>query len=494
MQNIFNFQNIPFRLISFHTHTHVYVYEYVRSHLYVIFDKTHVKNRIVCLLCQKIDIQTVASSIRTASDIYRAHLLGINSFLVSIKTTVFVFNFSYFAKKRNYKMNFNKGDGKTLQNHKCSIEKCSRQFFVNEQNIFIHCFGCKEQFNTMCFGIEYDPRQYISYPTNKSFYFFKDSHVQFICFDCFHKLKGVSKTEIQTSSSTRQKTGEIESTERGETKCINEITNLTESEINEIENIDELNNKSEDKKLELQTMTPELKLKKKRKWRFLFTKNQTSLQKLIEDKDVKIIELTHKVEELTVEFSIKMDKLRTELDTKINELHVIKQDENKTNKSNISKSRRYKEKPLKNHVCKMEKCSRQSYTNKQNILVYCFGCEKQFFTQCFYIDIDPMQIKYFFKNSHVQFVCFACFYKLRGTIETKSQGRAMIHEKDQPNGIGILNDDCLENIFDYLKWSDLLHIADTSKQFYVAVCNVFKRNYKNTTFSFYDTGCRSGFR
>lgn len=39
-------------------------------------------------------------------------------------------------------------------------------------------------------------------------------------------------------------------------------------------------------------------------------------------------------------------------------------------------------------------------------------------------------------------------------------------------------DDCKERIFDFLEWTDLINVADTSKKFYPAVCRVFKRKYK----------------
>lgn len=42
-----------------------------------------------------------------------------------------------------------------------------------------------------------------------------------------------------------------------------------------------------------------------------------------------------------------------------------------------------------------------------------------------------------------------------------------------------INDDCKEHIFEYLDWSDLLTLADTNKQLYTAVCQVFKRKYGN---------------
>lgn len=40
-------------------------------------------------------------------------------------------------------------------------------------------------------------------------------------------------------------------------------------------------------------------------------------------------------------------------------------------------------------------------------------------------------------------------------------------------------DDCKECIFEYLEWPHLLNLADTSKHLITAVCNVFKRKYRN---------------
>ncbi|XP_055301006.1 uncharacterized protein LOC129567764 [Sitodiplosis mosellana] len=42
-----------------------------------------------------------------------------------------------------------------------------------------------------------------------------------------------------------------------------------------------------------------------------------------------------------------------------------------------------------------------------------------------------------------------------------------------------LNTDCLEIIFEHLDFNDLIHVADSSKQFYGAVCQVYKRKYLN---------------
>lgn len=43
-----------------------------------------------------------------------------------------------------------------------------------------------------------------------------------------------------------------------------------------------------------------------------------------------------------------------------------------------------------------------------------------------------------------------------------------------------LNSDCMEIIFEHLELNDLLNVADSSKHFYSAVCQVYKRKYRNT--------------
>lgn len=40
-----------------------------------------------------------------------------------------------------------------------------------------------------------------------------------------------------------------------------------------------------------------------------------------------------------------------------------------------------------------------------------------------------------------------------------------------------LNTDCMEAIFEYLEFNDLLHVAESNKLFQTAVCRVFQRNY-----------------
>lgn len=42
-----------------------------------------------------------------------------------------------------------------------------------------------------------------------------------------------------------------------------------------------------------------------------------------------------------------------------------------------------------------------------------------------------------------------------------------------------INADCMEQIFQRLELNDLLNVADSSKRFYNAVCQVYKRKYLN---------------
>lgn len=42
-----------------------------------------------------------------------------------------------------------------------------------------------------------------------------------------------------------------------------------------------------------------------------------------------------------------------------------------------------------------------------------------------------------------------------------------------------LNSDCLEKVFDFLKFEDLINIMDTSKYFHTAASQVYKRKYRN---------------
>lgn len=40
-----------------------------------------------------------------------------------------------------------------------------------------------------------------------------------------------------------------------------------------------------------------------------------------------------------------------------------------------------------------------------------------------------------------------------------------------------INDDCIQHIFEYLEWKDILNVAETCKDFQKAACSVFKRKY-----------------
>lgn len=47
-----------------------------------------------------------------------------------------------------------------------------------------------------------------------------------------------------------------------------------------------------------------------------------------------------------------------------------------------------------------------------------------------------------------------------------------------------LNPDCMASIFEKLNFYDFLNVADCSKQFYGAVCQVFRNNYANQILEF----------
>lgn len=48
-----------------------------------------------------------------------------------------------------------------------------------------------------------------------------------------------------------------------------------------------------------------------------------------------------------------------------------------------------------------------------------------------------------------------------------------------PTDLTALNDDCKQHIFNYLKWTDLISLADASKQLRTAVYWAYQRNYRN---------------
>lgn len=137
-------------------------------------------------------------------------------------------------------MNSNQSGNKVLQNHMCMIEKCSQRFDAYKENIFLRCFGCKQQFYAQCFEIEYSPTEQKQ--------FFADSHVQFICFDCFQNLKGVNKTEVKTSSPVLRKKYKTDAKEKSQTntdlKSAAESTStpvdLMKSEISKIDSANKL--------------------------------------------------------------------------------------------------------------------------------------------------------------------------------------------------------------------------------------------------------------
>lgn len=60
----------------------------------------------------------------------------------------------------------------------------------------------------------------------------------------------------------------------------------------------------------------------------------------------------------------------------------------------------------------------------------------------------------------------------------------VLPEAPEPLNLSTIHNDCKQLIFEYLEWSDLVNVADTSKQLYAAVCNVFKRKYGSKKIDF----------
>lgn len=50
-------------------------------------------------------------------------------------------------------------------------------------------------------------------------------------------------------------------------------------------------------------------------------------------------------------------------------------------------------------------------------------------------------------------------------------------ECSEPSTLTTINDDCKEVIFNHLEWTDMINIADTSKQLYTSVCRAFNQKY-----------------
>lgn len=59
-------------------------------------------------------------------------------------------------------------------------------------------------------------------------------------------------------------------------------------------------------------------------------------------------------------------------------------------------------------------------------------------------------------------------------IRTNDQNPAII---SQPLTLTSIGDDIKILIFEFLEWSDLISLAETSKTLYVAACDVYKRKY-----------------
>lgn len=65
--------------------------------------------------------------------------------------------------------------------------------------------------------------------------------------------------------------------------------------------------------------------------------------------------------------------------------------------------------------------------------------------------------------------------KVESKIETLEKAESISETKK----ITDLNTDCMEIVFEYLKFNDLIAVADSSKRFYNAACQVYKRRFRN---------------
>lgn len=63
--------------------------------------------------------------------------------------------------------------------------------------------------------------------------------------------------------------------------------------------------------------------------------------------------------------------------------------------------------------------------------------------------------------------------------ENHIDGLENAKSRSQTKKISNLNPDCLETIFEHLELNDLLSLADSSVQFYDAVCQVYRKKYLN---------------
>lgn len=53
-------------------------------------------------------------------------------------------------------------------------------------------------------------------------------------------------------------------------------------------------------------------------------------------------------------------------------------------------------------------------------------------------------------------------------------------EMSEPLKLTTINNDCVELIFEYLEWRDMITLAETAKMFHTSVCRVFHRKYSNS--------------
>lgn len=61
--------------------------------------------------------------------------------------------------------------------------------------------------------------------------------------------------------------------------------------------------------------------------------------------------------------------------------------------------------------------------------------------------------------------------------QRKSDAVAFLSDNTEQFNVTAIDYDCMQLIFDYLEWKDLLNVAETCKAFHAAACSLFKRKY-----------------
>lgn len=141
---------------------------------------------------------------------------------------------------------------------------------------------------------------------------------------------------------------------------------------------------------------------------------------------------------------------------------------------------------LKSHICN-DNCRGPAKS------LNCFLCNKLFYPECFGIEQQLME-QLSSDSSFIKFICGLCQANSpKGTpcFSTPNEDAHTDFTADKIeskmesscNNMNIteLNDDCQERIFNHLTLDDLLNLADSSKQFYTAVCSVFQRRFRTAT-------------